>query len=436
VGVVFSIFVTFRAADRVFLKRVNNALANPEYNLILSNLFWPISIQLMTIAMLMGYIVLQRKQGNTQYSWRFFLPGNEAASTNGAVPMYMLALFSLGDQMNAAMQAPSSAFISQPMQSVMTNTVILWMLLLAFLWLRTRFKQVHLIGCVLIILSVFVGLADKLQSNDCSPDGLQENKCLMSYKSAEGEYKQLTQASMFLWYGLFLLSVVPSAISNVYKQKVLKGNDVDVWYATWWSGNFQVIWGLLCFWINWVPLPDQPPPYSPGQTGQAISDTWQCFIGNVPHPGDESCASGTMPPIVWFGIYLCFNLTFNICLLWLTKQMSAMWAQIATTLCLDLTNIFSQFEFLMGKGAAVMSLSEWLATFLASVALWVYNVESESQRTASNKEDDGQLENLSLTVSTSLREGRSSLVESLSFRRSSGSMPADRRALADRGATF
>lgn len=381
VSIVFTVFVVFRAADRAFLYRVQKYLQLPIYTLILSNLFWPIAIQLMTIAMLLGYIMLLRFQGETQYTWRFFLPGSEAASTLGAVPMYQLALFSIGDQINAAMSAPPSPYVALPMQSIMTNFVLVWMLGLAYVWLKTRFRQVHYIGCILIITSVVVGVSDKLQSDDCTHPGQtvtkeQADNCLTTFKTSSGTYKELSTDSMILWYGLFLLSTVPSAVSNCYKQRVLKGRDVDVCYATWWSGNFQVLWGILLFWINWIPLPDQPVQY-PGDTFQAISETWQCFLGNVPNPQSESCAGEDGPALKWFVVYLCFNLTFNICLLWLTKRMSAVWAQIATTLCLDLTNIFSQFKFIVGDSAETMTVAEWLGTIIASVALWTYNVESE-----------------------------------------------------------
>merc|ERR1719401_391618 len=208
--------------------------------------------------MLLGYIWMLRARGETQYNWRFFLPGNVAASTLGAVPLYQLALFSIGDQINAAMSAPPSPYITLPMQSIMTNLVIIFMLGLAFLWLQTRFHQVHYIGCSLIVVSVLVGVSQKLAVNDCTSTGLQDGKCLTAFKSSDGTYVKLTAASMALWYGFFALSTVPSAVSNCYKQKVLKGRDVDVCYATWWSGNFQVLWGLLLFWVNWIPLPDQP----------------------------------------------------------------------------------------------------------------------------------------------------------------------------------
>jgi hypothetical protein len=106
-------------------------------------------------------------------------------------------------------------------------------------------------------------------------------------------------------------------------------------------------------------------------------------VGKVPNPNDpldQACAADGGPAIMWFAVYMIFNLGFNMLFYYLTKRMSAVWATIATTLCLDLTNIFSQFEFLMGSGAELMSFSMWLGTILASVALWVYNLEKETDK--------------------------------------------------------
>lgn len=377
VPIVFVVFVVFRAADRVLIKRVANAVGSAYFS-VLMTWIWPLAIQVMTIIMLLGYIAMQRRQGNNDYNWRFFLPGNPKASSLGAVPIIQLALFSLGDQLNAALSAPPTPYISQTMQSVMTNAVLIWMVIIAFLWLGTRFKQVHYIGCLLVVLSMMVGISNQLSNNDCSLDGMESNQCLNAYKTDAGKWELLTMSSMAIWYGLFLFSTVPAAVSNVYKQKVLQERDVDVWYATWWSGNFQVLWGWLCCWVSWLPVPGHS---TPGETPALLSDTVSCLMGNAPHAADIHCTVGSLPPVFWFVIYLFFNLSFNVCFLWLTKRMSAMWAQIATVLCLDLTNIFGQFKFIAGGGAQIMSLNDWLATITASMALWVYNMEPETKPT-------------------------------------------------------
>jgi len=420
VTITFVVFVAFRAADRAFLYRVQKYLQQPVYNLVLLNLIWPVSIQIVTLVMLLGYVLVLRAQGFRQYTWRFLLPGNVTASAMGAVPIYQLALFSLGDQTNAAMSAPPGPFVALPMQSIMTNCVLVWMLLLAYGWLHTRFEQVHYVGCLMVILSVFVGVSQKLQANDCSSSGLADGRCLTAFKNSDGHFQRLEGSSMALWYGLFILGTLPTAVGNCYKQRVLKGQNVDIIYATWWSGNFQVLWGLLLFWVNWIPLPDQPS-HPPSATLQMLSDAWRCFIGEVPHAGDESCEAAGGPALKWFIVYLCFNLTFNICLLWLTKRMSAVWAQIATTLCLDLTNILSQYKFVVGASAQAMSLSEWLATILASLALWTYNImpEIRQQRlpdTAADTTGRSAATQVGRSVLGNMTaDGRVGLIESISF---------------------
>merc|ERR1712232_1182211 len=92
------------------------------------------------------------------------------------------------------------------------------------------------------------------------------------------------------------------------------------------------------------------------------------------HPCD-TCTTGQA--WIWFMVYLFFNLTFNMAVLWLTKYMSGTWASIGNILCGDLYGIFGQFSVFSGKPTQVMPLPEWLALILSSVAMWVYNIEDE-----------------------------------------------------------
>ena len=127
----------------------------------------------------------------------------------------------------------------------------------------------------------------------------------------------------------------------------------------------------------------------PRTTAEFLTRAWTCFLGHVPtnasgvpflppinttrdvsdvcnitsfestyEPGDEVCAASGGSAAVWFLVYILFNVTFNVLLLWLTKRMSATWAQIGTVLCLDLASIFSQFRFLMGSEAQMLTLQQ------------------------------------------------------------------------------
>lgn len=219
VAIVFVSFVLMRALDRVFIQDVNVALQKPSYTLIWQNIIWPLAIQVMTVCMLLGYIVVMRSQGNKQYNLRFFLPGNPLASTMGAMPMYQLALFSFGDQLNAALSGPAAAFVSLPVQSVMTNGVLIWMAMIAFVWIRARFQQVHYIGMALVLMSILVQISPKITSNDCSDSGLLAGECFSSYKTSTGDWLRLAPGTMIMWYSLFFVSTLPMAAGNVYIKK-------------------------------------------------------------------------------------------------------------------------------------------------------------------------------------------------------------------------
>jgi hypothetical protein len=388
VPIVFTIFVVFRAADRVFMKAVNNALNQPDYNLVFSNILWPFAMQIITAFMVTFYVIGQRSQGHKQYDCSFFLLGNKNASSMGAIPTYMLALFSLGDQLNAALSSPCSAFVSQPIQSVMTNFVIIWMALVGWFWIKVRFKLVHYIGMALVVVASLVQFTPFVLDNDCeweSPNTAADVTCFEAYHSnaggKNGEWIKMGAPQMLFFYLLFIVSTFPAAVSNVYKQKVLQGVDADIFYVTWWSGWFQLLWGWVCIPLMWLPLPGQET-LPPQDTFKAIGETLTC-IGGVDPGGVPSCVSQP-PPWIYVILYFAFNATFNLCITWLIKRISAMWVQVATVLCLNLCNIFSSMPMIMGSSAQAMTAWDWAGALIVSAALWVYNMQPEV--TADGKE--------------------------------------------------
>lgn len=192
-------------------------------------------------------------------------------------------------------------------------------------------------------------------------------------------------------------------------------------YASLWAGNWQILWGLLLFPINFIPLPSPAPHYAPAEMGSYLNKTFVCFLGTVRKQleplrramtlhqltaasplavcaschtlqaptnstGDSACASPGGSAAVWFCAYLLFNVSFNVLLLWLTKRMSATWATIATVLCLDLTSLFSMSRALMGDEAHPVTLEQYLGLVIAALAMWVYNLQPERDADGRNVE--------------------------------------------------
>ncbi|CAJ1358487.1 unnamed protein product [Effrenium voratum] len=165
------------------------------------------------------------------------------------------------------------------------------------------------------------------------------------------------------------------SLGYVWRQRLV---NLDVMWSFFWTGMWQVVWGVLLYPLDWVPWPT-PTGHNeatPSHTTQDLKDSWTCFMGTNPKPSITTCDSE--PAYLWFAAYLLLNVFFNLLFLWLIKRLSGTWAAIGSILCGNLGGFFSQYELFVGKSAAALTLEQWMALVLSSIAMWVYNIEDET----------------------------------------------------------
>jgi len=156
--------------------------------------------------------------------------------------------------------------------------------------------------------------------------------------------------------------------------------NLDIMWSFFWGAVTQTIWGVAMYPLNWVPwpTPEGHNMASPATLTSDLRDSWTCFMGENPHPGVTTCDAE--PAWAWFAAYLAFNIFFNILLMWLIKRLSGTWAAIGSILCGNVCGIFSQYELFAGESASMLTMAQWLALALSSVAMWVYNLEEEKDK--------------------------------------------------------
>lgn len=79
--------------------------------------------------------------GDRAYGLNFFGPRSRIASAHGAYPQWRLALFSFWDQLNAILTSLPSPFIDMTSQSIMSNFVVIWTVIISFFYLGTRHAE-------------------------------------------------------------------------------------------------------------------------------------------------------------------------------------------------------------------------------------------------------------------------------------------------------
>jgi len=374
VAIVFTVFVLLRSVDRVFFKRVNDRLAN--YQLFFAALLFPIGIQFTQLILTVCYVCYHRYYvGDTRYSlWNFMRWSSPLACRNGAFSQRILFLQSVVGQLGNAITSLPTPFLNITTVGLLLNFGVITTAFFARFYLGTKFAACHYLGCCLIIASSLVAINRELATGT-----------LGTYVDAEGEVAQASG----LWYIIFLVGVLPMGFANVYNQKYLQEDDLDIMYASWWGGLWQIVAGVLFFPMNWVPLPAPATAQAPGDTLAYLYNGCLCTFGIAPSsdPMDLACAVGDGSPAVWFGIYLACTMCFNVLLNWLTKYMSATWANIGSVLCLDLSAVLSMSTLFMGREARDMTLEQYLALFLAGIAMAVYTLQPETNKVKAHHAD-------------------------------------------------
>lgn len=181
---------------------------------------------------------------------------------------------------------------------------------------------------------------------------------------------------------VFIGFIVIRALDRIFLYRVQKSMadytvNLDVMWSFFWSGMWQVFWGFLLYPLSWVPWPT-PTGHNeagPSTLSQDLKDSWTCFMGRNPKPSVTTCSAE--PAWLWFMMYLLFNVFFNLFFLWLIKRLSGTWASIGSILCGNLCGVFSQFELFAGPSAQKLTMEQWMALILSSIAMWVYNIEEE-----------------------------------------------------------
>jgi len=192
-------------------------------------------------------------------------------------------------------------------------------------------------------------------------------------------YPKLSNASTFesnaFWLLMFISSRIPAAFSSVYQEKILKfEGDMDIWYFSGVVALYQLIVGFGTFWTVFINLPAPSKHVSISKFPDYMMDATACLLGYSSTNSDSNCEFS------WaiFGVFLLFNITFNVLITFVMKRGSATLAVIASTTTLALTSLGYHIPILAGE-AKVESITSYsiISLFIIIIAIFVYKIRDE-----------------------------------------------------------
>lgn len=243
-------------------------------------------------------------------------------------------------------------YIPGPLLVIIGKLGIPFTMVCSFVLLGVRYRPTHYIGAMLIGIGVIISVFPKMDD------------------------KQTFESNIF-WLVMFVSAGVPTAFSNVYKEKVLKSGKrtMDIWWFNAWVALYQLAVGFSLAWTVFLPFPAPAKSISPREFPQYMVDATMCFFGSTDaDPSDEACQ------FAWivFGFFIVFNIAFNVLIFYVMQRGSATLAVIASTSTLALTSLGYHIPLLAGEAkVGAFNIYGVISLIVIIIAILVYKIHNE-----------------------------------------------------------
>ncbi|KAM7273977.1 hypothetical protein ACFE04_028641 [Oxalis oulophora] len=264
----------------------------------------------MTVVLGVGNRVLYKLALVPLKHYPFFLAQLATFGSAGIVTDEMLSMpkapfiiVGLLEALAAATGMAAGAILSGASIPILSQTFLVWQILLSIIFLGRRYKFNQLLGCFLVAIGVVITVA-----------------------SGSSGGHSLKEVSIF-WSVLMIISFLLQAADTVVKEMIflnaarqLKGGSIDLFVVNSYGSAFQAlfIFLLLPFLSKLWGVPFiQLPSY--------LKDGAACFL-NI-NSLSSGCAGAPLLPL----LFVLVNMGFNISLLHLLKISSAVVSSLAST---------------------------------------------------------------------------------------------------------
>lgn len=263
------------------------------------------------------------------------------------------AIMGLCDGLSGTLMVLGGVHTSGTMQVLLSQAVIPLTMVFSLSMIGKRFHILQQVGAAIIVLGIMLAKAGG--------------------RGSAGESDNV------IFNLLFVLSIVPNALSSVFKEVAFRGfdGDLDVNVLQFWVATFQVmvnflgmpIYALKMLGPQQVPLSQMP--------GQSVDGTMCLFFledqvlddcGLPEEKPCDHCREAWVPVFV----YLAFNLFFNIFTMLVIKHGSATLSFLVSTLRMPLSSLAFSSTLIMGSEAVQPGMSDFVSLVVILCGLVSY----------------------------------------------------------------
>lgn len=279
--------------------------------------------------------------GGTKLTW--------CRSDNRSFPVWKFLILAALDGSADFLQSSSGSSTPGSWQVLINQAQIFFIMCLAWLLLKTKYRWIQVAGATLTMIGTCVGVIPNLGHCDSS-------RCLVTSTV------------------VFFAADVPAALSTVWKQFALQAAGVDVFVLT-----AAVSWIQLFITFCLLPLQSLQPfgGIDLHDLPSTLADGARCFIGDTSVPIYDKAGAVTghcssYVPMITF-VFSLTGFISGILNLYVVKHGSAALMVLGTAFALPLSDIAFSIPFLMGDDAKPFDGTAVGGLVLVALGFLAYN---------------------------------------------------------------
>ncbi|GMH87322.1 hypothetical protein TL16_g10819 [Triparma laevis f. inornata] len=357
----FSIGIT--SANQVVYKKLLNRFSAPTHNYEFFVSQWTTLLYIIPSLVVVMYKVMKMNP-KARHSHR-----QEMVSSQSVY--WKMGLL---DAASSTLGAIGGALTPGQLQTLLNQTIIPITIFLSIVYIKEKFKTNQIVGAVLIMLGSILASVPFLLGSAGGEGGGDEGS-----GSSSSTQSAAAMASILI----FASSIVPAAMSNVYKEANMKEKDLEVYTTT----TFISIWQeLLGFAFLPLLMLKAFGGLSQDEIWKQMEYGYECYNERPPLKGDDCSGAFSL-----FWCYVLINWLLNVLLLILTKEGSAVMLVIANALALPITNVAFSVQAIMGDEVEPFSAYDLLGLLFVIVGFLVYSNFGLGKRTTIASGPPGQM---------------------------------------------
>lgn len=280
------------------------------------------------------------------------------------------------DAASGTLGAIAGAFCPGELQTLLNQSNIPITMVLSYIFIGSVFGKFQIWGSCLILIGAVVASSNFLERS-------------------QGNVNVSSASTL-----LYVLSVIPGSMSNVYKDVKMKSEDLDEIHTSTMVSYYQVLIGFLFLPLMSLPLLGG---LSAGDMALQITDGYQCMLGNNPVP-DMDCSNAAF----YLFLYITVNFVYNLLVLVMTKRGSAVLLVMAGALSLPVTNIAFSIPAIMGPlDVEPLTIGDLVGLVLVALGFLTYSGFGFAQNFLVTQGPPGQMTYLHIESQDSLLVSKS-----------------------------